>query len=342
MLPGQPAADDGGMMLPPLRLSVAIERFPIRGAFTIARGSRTEAAVVTATVTDGMATGRGECVPYARYYEDVFGVSVLLEAQAMRLGEGGLHADLISALAPGAARNALDCALWDYRAKASGNRVWTVAGTDAPKPLLSCFTLSLGEPEAMEQAARDAASRPLLKVKLGGEGDEERIVSVRRGAPEARLVVDANEAWTEESLPRLAKACADVGVELIEQPLPSGQDAALAKFRSPIPICADESSHGLQSLDKVAALYSAINIKLDKTGGLTDALMLSAEARRRGLKIMVGCMLGTSLGMAPAMLVAGDAAWVDLDGPLLLAQDRDPGLQFEGSVIMPYGPTLWG
>jgi L-alanine-DL-glutamate epimerase-like enolase superfamily enzyme len=331
-----------GQVLPPLSLAVAIERFPIRGAFTIARGSRTEAVVVTATVSDGVTRGRGECVPYARYGENPEGVAAALAAEAGRLGRGGPHGDLTAGLKAGAARNALDCALWDYRAKAAGEPAWRLAGASPPRPLLTCFTISLGTPEAMAAATAEAAGRPLLKIKLGGEGDAERIAAVRRAAPGARLVVDANEAWTVESLPRLAAACADAGVELIEQPLPAAADDGLLGFRSPVPLCADESAHGLGSLAHVRERYGAINIKLDKTGGLTAALELSRAARAEGLRVMLGCMLGTSLAMAPALLPAADADVVDLDGPLLLAADRTPALSFDGSVILPPGPELWG
>lgn len=328
--------------LPSLVLSVEVERFPIAGAFTISRGSRTEAVVVTATVTGAGFRGRGECVPYARYGETVEGVVEALAAQAPLLAGGGTIEALTAALKPGAARNALDCALWDHAAKAAGQRVWDLAGLPAPRPVTTCYTLSLGDPAAMEAAARAAAHRPLLKVKLGGEGDPERVAAVRRGAPLSRIVVDANEAWREDTLEANAEACRAAGVELIEQPLPAGQDEALASFRSPIPICADESFHDAASLARLPAGYGAINIKLDKTGGLSEALRAAAAARARGMPVMVGCMLGTSLAMAPAMLIAAGAAFVDLDGPLLLKQDREPGLRFEDSLVHPPAAALWG
>jgi L-Ala-D/L-Glu epimerase len=260
---------DKHTILPPLKLAAAAEVFPIAGAFTISRGSRTEAHVVSAIVSDGQHLGRGECVPYARYGETVEGVAADIQRQANRLREGGSHADLTAALKPGAARNALDCALWDIAAKRTGKRVWDIAGTAAPKPVVTCYTLSLGTPEAMRAKAAEAATRPLLKVKLGGDGDAERIMAVREGAPAARLVVDANEAWTEANLEQHAQACARAGVELIEQPLPAGADEALAAFRSPVTLCADESVHARDTLSAMAAKYQAINIKLDKTGGLT-------------------------------------------------------------------------
>ena len=256
---------------------------------------------------------------------------------------GGLtRTELLERMKAGAARNALDCALLDLEAKRSGRRAWEVLGLGAPVPATTAYTLSLGDPASMEDAARKAAHRPLLKVKLGGEGDPERIAAVRRGAPEARLIVDANEAWRPETLAANLAACAAAGVGLIEQPLPAGEDALLATIDRTIPICADESLHDRAGLDALADRYDAINIKLDKAGGLTEAVMLAHEARARGLALMVGCMVGTSLAMAPAMLIAHHAAYVDLDGPLLLARDREPGLRFEGSTIHPPEAALWG
>ena len=326
-----------------LTLAVAVERFPIAGAFTISRGSRTEAVVVTATVSDGTVSGRGECVPYPRYGETVEGVVAEIEALAPALAEPGFdRAALAARLHAGAARNALDCALWDLEAKRAGTTVVALAGLPAPGPLVTCYTLSLGSPETMHAAARAAAARPLLKVKLGGEGDPERIAAVREGAPNARLVVDANEAWREATLLANLEAAVKAGVELIEQPLPAGADDALAGLESSIPICADESLHTVDDLDALAARYAAINVKLDKTGGLTEALRLVAAARARQFRIMVGCMVGSSLAMAPAVLLAQGADVVDLDGPLLLARDRDGGLVYEGSLVYPPAPSLWG
>jgi L-alanine-DL-glutamate epimerase-like enolase superfamily enzyme len=323
-------------------LRVEIERFPIAGSFTISRGSRTEAVVVVAEVSDGSHVGRGECVPYARYGETVGGVQADILAQAPALAAGADRAAINAAMKPGAARNALDCALWDLEAKRAGVRVWEIAGLPAPQALTTAYTLSLGDPAAMEAAARAAAHRPLLKVKLGGEGDPERIAAVRRGAPASALIVDANEAWSAATLfPNLA-ACERAGVVLIEQPLPAADDAALDGVSTPILICADESLHDRASLAKVAKRYGAINIKLDKAGGLTEALALAAEAERLGLTLMVGCMLATSLGMAPAVLVAQRARFVDLDGPLLLARDREPGLSYEASLLRPFAAELWG
>jgi L-Ala-D/L-Glu epimerase len=328
--------------LPPLHLQTETERFPIAGAFTIARGSRTEAVVVTATVSDGRFTGRGECVPYARYGETVEGVAASIAAHAGRLAAGGSAQAMLAGLKAGAARNALDCALWDFRCKQAGKRIWDLLGQAPPPLMTSCYTLSLGTPDSMFAAASQARHRPLLKVKLGGDGDGERIAAVRRGALDARLVVDANEAWTETTLESHAAACAKAGVELIEQPLPAATDQALAGFHSPVPLCADESVHTREGLPALATRYQAVNIKLDKTGGLTEALAMVEAAKALGLKIMVGCMLGTSLAMAPAVMIAGEADYVDLDGPLLLSRDRDPPLPFDGNTILPFGSALWG
>lgn len=325
------------------RLTVAIERFPIAGAFTISRGSRTEAAVVVARVADeaGFA-GQGECVPYARYGESVDSVAALIAAQGEAVAAGLTRADLLDRLPAGAARNALDCALLDLEAKQLGRPAHAILGLTAPTSAVTAYTLSLGTPESMEEAARKAAARPLLKVKLGGAGDPERIAAVRRGAPESRLIVDANEAWRPETLEANLAACVAAGVGLIEQPLPAGDDAVLEGMERPIPLCADESLHDRTGLDALAGRYDAINIKLDKTGGLTEAVMLAHEARARGLSLMIGCMVGTSLAMAPAMLLTHHADYVDLDGPLLLARDREPALRFEGSTIHPPQPALWG
>ena len=328
--------------LPPLKLDVVVESWPIAGTFTIARGSRTEAVVVVATVTDGRFSGRGECVPYKRYGESVETVMSDISSQALLLARGGCHDVLTAGLKAGAARNALDCAVWDYLAKSTGEPVWRMAGTSEPRPVVTCFTLSLGEPEAMEAAARAAAHRPILKVKLGTSDDTARIAAVRRGAPDAILVVDANEGWSASTISAEIAACHQAGVKLIEQPMPAGEDAFLEGYVSPILICADESVHDRETLPQVARRYGAVNIKLDKTGGLTEALEMRRHAENLGLKVMVGCMVGTSLAMAPALLIAAGAAYVDLDGPLLLARDRDPCLNFEGSIIHPATAELWG
>ncbi|KQP41869.1 N-acetyl-D-Glu racemase DgcA [Methylobacterium sp. Leaf106] len=326
------------------RLTVAVERFPIAGAFTIARGSRTEAVVVLATITDDADghLGRGECVPYPRYGESPESVCALISEQADAIAAGATRTDLLTLMKAGAARNAVDCALLDLEAKQRGRPAWEIAGLSPPQVATTAYTLSLGTPESMEEAARGAAHRPLLKVKLGGEGDPERIAAVRRGAPESRLIVDANEAWSGETIEANLAACLAAGVGLIEQPLPAGEDELLARIARPIPICADESLHDRAGLDALSDRYDAINIKLDKAGGLTEAVMLAHEAKARGLSLMIGCMVGTSLAMAPAMLLAHHADYVDLDGPLLLARDREPALRFDGSLIHPPTPDLWG
>jgi L-Ala-D/L-Glu epimerase len=326
----------------PLSLSVRVERWPIAGAFTISRGAKTEAVVVVAELRDGDARGRGECVPYARYGESVEGVVAAIETMREALARGLDRAALQDAMPAGAARNALDCALWDLDAKRSGRRAYELAGLPAPCPLVTAFTISLGSPDAMAHAAAQAAARPLIKVKLGGDDVEARIAAVRRAAPNAELIVDANEGWTADSLAANLAACAEAGVTLVEQPLPAGHDEALASIARPIPVCADESVHARGSLASLRGRYDAVNIKLDKAGGLTEALAMTEEAKRHGLRIMVGCMVATSLAMAPAILVAQRAHVVDLDGPLLLARDREPGLRYEGGHVHPPAPGLWG
>jgi L-Ala-D/L-Glu epimerase len=326
-----------------MELSVQIECWPLASAFIISRGSKTEAIVVTVELRDGGHRGRGECVPYARYGETPEGVVAAIEAMRPALRHGLDRAALQAAMPAGAARNALDCAFWDLGAKQSGRRAYELAGLAMPKPLVTAYTISLAAPAAMAQAAERAAGRPLLKVKLGAsEGDNARIAAVRRAAPQAELIVDANEGWSDAKLAQNLAACAEAGVTLIEQPLPEGRDAALAHIKRPIPVCADESIHDRASLGALAGKYDAINVKLDKSGGLTEALALAAEAEQRGFDIMVGCMVATSLAMAPAMLVAQRAGVADLDGPLLLAKDRAEGLRYDGSQVYPSEPSLWG
>ncbi len=325
------------------RLKVEVERWPIEGAFTISRGAKREAVVVVASIGDGNHAGRGECVPYARYGESVEGVVRAIEACAGALAEGLDRAGLQGLLPAGAARNALDCALWDLEAKMAGKSAAELAGLGALRPVQTAFTLSLGTPEDMAARAKASAHYPLLKLKLGGAGDEDRLKAVRAAVPHARLIADANEAWRAEDLERLLAAAASAGVQLIEQPLPVGADEALARVTRLVPVCADESVHDRASLKALAARYDAVNVKLDKTGGLTEALATAAEARALGLKIMVGCMVATSLAMAPALLIAQDADWVDLDGPLLLATDRVPGLTYNSlGNVMPASSALWG
>jgi L-alanine-DL-glutamate epimerase-like enolase superfamily enzyme len=322
---------------------VAIERFPIAGRFTIARGSRTEAVVVTATIRDGAAAGRGECVPYARYGETPEGVAAAVASLRPAVEAGLDREGLQAALPPGAARNALDCALWDLDAKRSGVPAHVSAGIDRLRPAMTAYTISLDAPDAMAEAAARVADWPILKIKLGApDGDVARIRAVRAAAPEATLLADANEGWTEANLARHLEACAEAGFTLVEQPLPADRDAALRSAPRLVPLCADESLHDRAGLDRLVGLYDAVNVKLDKTGGLTEALALAEAAEARGLALMVGCMVGTSLAMAPAMLLAARARFVDLDGPLLLARDRDGGLVYEGSEVQPPSLALWG
>jgi L-Ala-D/L-Glu epimerase len=325
-----------------ISLTVGIERWPIAGRFAIARGAKTEAVVVVAELADGAATGRGECVPYRRYGETVQGVAAAIEAMRGDVERGLDRIGLQTAMRPGAARNALDCAFWDLAAKQAGRPVHAVAGLPPPRPVTTAFTISLGAPDVMAADAAKAAARPLLKVKLGGAGDAERLAGVRQAAPAAELIVDANEGWSETDLAANLAACARAGVTLIEQPLPADRDAALAALGGSIKLCADESVHDRTSLARLAGRYDAVNIKLDKAGGLTEALALAAEAERLGFTVMVGCMVATSLSMAPAMLVAQRARFVDLDGPLLLAADRPDGLRYDGSLVHPPTPALWG
>ncbi len=326
-----------------MELSVTIERWPLANPFTISRGSKTEAVVVTVELRDGAYCGHGECVPYARYGETPERVVAAIEATRAALRQGLDRVALQAVLPAGAARNALDCAFWDLNAKQMSRRAYALAGLAAPKPLVTAYTISLAAPEAMAQAAAQAAGRPLLKIKLGGgEADSKRIAAVRCAAPKAELVVDANEGWSADNLAQNFAACANAGVTLIEQPLPESRDLVLAGMPRPIPLCADESVHDRASLDGLVGKYDAINVKLDKTGGLTEALALGAEAERRGLAVMVGCMVATSLAMAPAILVAQRASVVDLDGPLLLASDRAGGLRYDGSLIYPSDAALWG
>jgi L-Ala-D/L-Glu epimerase / N-acetyl-D-glutamate racemase len=326
----------------PLTLSLAAERWPIAGSFTISRGAKTEAVVVVAELSDGRHRGRGECTPYARYNESVESVSAQIDAMRPRFAAGLSRDSLQQAMRPGAARNALDCALWDLDAKRAGRPAYALAGLPAPQPVTTAYTISLANPADMAKAAAKAAHRALLKVKLGAPGDAERVAAVRAAAPAATLIVDANEGWTEDNLAANFDACAEAKVVLIEQPLPEGRDQALAQVARPIPVCADESAHGLASLPALAGRYDAVNVKLDKAGGLTGALAMAAEAQRLGFMLMLGSMVATSLSVAPAMLVAQKARFVDLDGPLLLAGDRPNGLLYRDSLVYPATPALWG
>ena len=321
------------------RLSLAVEAFPVAGTFAIARGSRTEATVVVATLHDGPHSGRGEAVPYARYGETVDSVCDQITAAAHVTARAGLA----QALPAGAARNALDCALWDLEAQRGGVSAAALAGAPEPSsPVLTCYTLSLDRPEAMAAKAREAADKRLLKIKLGAPGDDDRMRAIRAARPDARLVADANEGWNLADLPSLLQVAAETGFELIEQPLPATADEALAGIARPVAVCADESAHTSTDIPRIRRLYDAVNIKLDKAGGLTEALAMQEAARRAGLRIMVGCMLSTSLAMAPAALLAPGADWVDLDGPLLLARDRAPSIRYAGDLMQPPPRDLWG
>jgi L-Ala-D/L-Glu epimerase len=331
-----------GARILPLDLSIAAESFPIAGRFVIARGAKTEALVVVATLRDGAHMGRGECVPYARYGESVESVVAAIESVRGAIEQGADAAALQSLLPPGAARNALDCALWDLAAKRSGVPAFKTAGFDALKPLVTAYTISVGLPAEMYEAADAASDRPLLKIKLAGDGDAARLASVRVGAPRATLIVDANESWSEEDLAANLALCAKLKIALVEQPLPAGRDAILAEIARPVPVCADESVHAREGLEALRGRYDAVNVKLDKTGGLTEALAMARAAKELGFSVMAGCMVGTSLGMAPAVLVAQYADFIDLDGPLLLAQDRAPGLVYEGSTLLPPAAEVWG
>ncbi len=325
-------------------LTIAAERWPIRGGFRIARGSKQDAEVVVAEIFERGFAGRGECVPYKRYGETVDSVLGELEEAAADVREGMDRVTLQGRMKAGAARNALDCALIDLEAKTRRIPAHTLLGLPAPGPLKTAFTLSLDAPDQMALAAAAAAGRGhrLLKLKVAGAGDLQRVEAVRRAAPSAELIVDANEGWSLAELEIFAPALNALGVTLIEQPLPAAEDAELQDFVSTVPLCADESCHTRDDLPRLLGRYSAINIKLDKAGGLTEALALALEAQQKGLNLMVGCMVSTSLAMAPALLLGSLATYVDLDGPLLLERDRDPGLNYDGDLVRPAPSTLWG
>ena len=326
-----------------LSVHATAETWELAGPFAISRGTKSRVDVVVATLRDGRFEGRGEGVPYPRYGESVEAALEAIEAfrEMCRVGSRDTLRD---ALPPGAARNAVDCALWDLEARRCGVPVWELAGLPAPEPVVTAYTIGLDAPAEMAAAARRNAARALLKIKLGdrAELDVERLRGVRAAAPDARLIVDANEGWSMAELETVAPAAAELGVELLEQPLPAGADDALAGFDAPVPLGADESLQGEVDLVDLAAKYRVLNVKLDKTGGLTQALRLVADARTRGFDIMVGCMVATSLSMAPALLLAQDAAFVDLDGPLLLAADRPDGLRYDNDRVAFPPSGGWG
>ena len=319
-----------------MKISVTRDVFKLAQVFTISRGSRTEAQVLTVTVQGLGARGQGECVPYARYGESLESVTDQI------MGFDGAWPDLPDALPAGAARNALDCAFWDHAAKRAGKRVWDLLGLPEPRPEITAYTLSLDTPDAMERQAAQNAHRPLLKIKLGTPDDMPRLEAVRRGAPDVPIIIDANEGWTAEVYADLAPHLIGLGVQMVEQPLPDGQDDMLAEIARPLPVCADESCHDRASLPHLKGKYDMVNIKLDKTGGLTEALALKRQALAEGYGVMVGCMVGSSLAMAPATILAQGVAYTDLDGPLLLAEDRDQPLKFDQAGVHPPEPQLWG
>ncbi len=321
-----------------MQVSVTRDVFKLAQVFTISRGSRTEAKVLTVRIEENGVTGWGECVPYARYDETLESVTAEIEGLPETFDRAALY-DLLPA---GAARNAVDCALWDLEAKRAGKRAWELAGLPKPGPEITAYTLSLDTPEKMQAQAAENAFRPLLKIKLGTPDDMPRLEAVRAGAPDATIIVDANEGWSAEVYADLAPHLVRLGVALVEQPLPAGEDDALLGMERPVPVCADESCHDRGSLKALKGKYDVVNIKLDKTGGLTEALALREAALAEGYKVMVGCMVGSSLAMAPATLVAQGAMVTDLDGPLLLAEDRPQPLIFDDSGVHPPEAALWG
>ena len=325
------------------RLEAVLTTFPIDGTFTISRGSKTQAEVITCSIHDGQTSGMGECVPYRRYDETIDGVMADILEMANAVAAGLDRPALQKAMKPGAARNAIDCALWDLEAKQSGISVQSrLALPRSAPPLVTAYTISLGDPDSMAAQAAKNSDRPLLKVKVGTNDDESRMRAVRRGAPDSAIIIDANEGWTDENIVDHLRIAQELKISLIEQPLPAGADSILSSIDRIVPICADESVHATGDLKALKDRYDAINIKLDKTGGLTEALRMRDEARRLGFSVMIGCMVGSSLAMAPAVLLAQGADFVDLDGPLLLARDREPGLRYEGSLVFPPEAVLWG
>lgn len=324
------------------KLVVRTERFETARPFVIARGTKTHVDVLVAEIHDGPVIGRGEGTPIYYRGDSIDQALALGETVRDAVGAGASRAELIDLLPPGAARNAIDSALWDLEAKRAGKRVWELAGLPAPRPMLTAFTISLGDPGSMAEATRAAAGRELLKLKLGGEGDAERVAAVRAAAPHARLIADANESWKDIDIEWMCHQLHSHDVELVEQPLPAGADADLVHVRSPVPLCADESLQSRAELGDIVGRYRFINVKLDKCGGLTEALALIHAARQRGLGVMTGCMLSSSLGIAPAFVAAMQAQFADLDGPLWLARDRPASLRFHGSDVDPPAVELWG
>lgn len=319
-----------------LRLSARCERWPLSRPFRISRGVKTAADVVVAELRDGDNVGLGEAVPYARYGESIESVLAQMHSVSITTREA-----LQAALPPGAARNAIDCALWDLEARTTGRSVATLAGAQEPCAIVTAVTISLDTPDAMEAAAAAVSSAPLIKVKVSSDDPVARVAAVRRAAPKARLIVDPNEGWTAAMLHAHMEKLAALDVALLEQPIPAGEDSAQVGMRPPIPICADEAAHTSADVEALANRYQAINIKLDKTGGLTEALAMKRRVETIGLLVMVGCMVGTSLGISPALLLAQDAKFVDLDGPWWLARDRDAAVHIRDGRLIPSAQG-WG
>ncbi len=327
-------------------ISFTRQSWPIKGLFAISRGSRTEAIVIVCEIADrdnagNLVIGRGECVPYAHYGESVDGVLDQLNSVSTVLSNGLSRTELQSLLPAGSARNAVDCALWDLEAKQTSTSVASEICNTVPIPLETAYTISIDTPDAMAEACKQAA-RPLLKVKVGGKNDTERIKAIANAVPESRIILDANEGWREDNITENLEAAARAGIALIEQPLPAGQDEMLRNLPHHVPICADESAHVAADLISLVGLYDVINIKLDKTGGLTEAIKMRDTALDLGFGLMIGCMVSTSLSMAPTVLLAQGAEFVDLDGPLLLEKDCPNGLIYEGSMVHPPTRELWG
>lgn len=329
-------------MNPVLKLELETTAWPVDGDFTISRGSRQVAEAIKIALASEGCSGQAECVPYARYGETLTSVERQIRDAVDRLGASPDRVRLQEMLPAGAARNALDCALWDLEAKRLETSVAALAGLERREWVETAFTLSLGTPEKMRARAVEHQNKSLLKLKLSGAGDVERVAAVRAGAPHARIIVDANESWTVDDYLELAPRLQELGVSLIEQPFPADADGPLSSLPHPIPVCADESCHTRADLPRLAELYDMINIKLDKAGGLTEGLALLNEARDNNFSIMIGSMLGSSLAVAPARLLAPYADIVDLDGPLLLAADYEPPILFEGNMMGEPDPALWG
>jgi L-Ala-D/L-Glu epimerase len=315
-----------------LSIKAFVERWPVAGAFVISRGAKTHVDVVVAEVSDGHTIGRGEAT--AIYYKGEVAEALAVTINALN-GQCFDRMALQTLLPHGAARNALDCAFWDFEARKNALQLWRYAGLPEPKPVQSAFTISLAEPNEMEAAAKAKAHLPLLKLKLAGEGDHDRVAAVRRGAPMARLIVDANEAWTGRDIAAEAATLKTLGVEMVEQPVKAGEDHLLDGVQSPLPLVADESCQDRADLVRLKGRYTGINIKLDKAGGLTESIALMHAAKDMGFDVMVGCMLSTSLGIGPAFTLASQCRWVDLDGALLLAQDRVGALTFKDGHLHP-------